>query len=150
MDRFIQSVFGHIANGRLGRGEFAVAYAVWCLILFAVLLGLSILVGVAEPFIAGDLEAVWDTVGQSVALSLLVALAVMIGTWGFGAMNLLAKRFRDIGLPGWLCALATMFFLAGAPTLVALHEAVGLMGLIVLALCVVPADVLRMGDDGIG
>ncbi len=96
---------GDVASGRLGRGRFILLWLisgiVLFLVLFAALLAFGLL-GTAMARIGGD-------PGQPLfidmaPLPLLVAMAVIVLGYLFANLNIVAKRARDIGLPGWLIA----------------------------------------------
>jgi uncharacterized membrane protein YhaH (DUF805 family) len=77
--------------------------------------------------------------GGAFAIVFIVLMAVL----RFAKLNIVAKRARDIGLPGWLTAIVT-FAVSGGASRMADHGAVGSIGLLlILIVALLPTDMLR-------
>ncbi|MDX1541003.1 MAG: DUF805 domain-containing protein [Geminicoccaceae bacterium] len=130
--------FGEIRDGRLAR----LPFLAWTILLMLIVIGFGLaigaMIGILQNLMGGDpaetqatLEALFTT-----------PFAIVLPVLGLGVLfvhyNLIAKRARDIGLPGWPTALAIALLtgLAGA----ALSEsALGLINAVLgLALILVP------------
>ena len=59
---------------------------------------------------------------------------------------MIAKRARDIGLPGWLAAIVTAALTGGAQKATGHAGGSGIGGLLVLILAFLPTDMLRRGS----
>lgn len=135
-------LFSEVGSGRLARLPF-LAYTMLLMLLVigaALLLGASF--GIAENMIGGEREAAQAELEGVFAGPLLIVLALV----GLGVLfvhyNLIAKRARDIGLPGWaaVAAIVVVTGLAGA----AFSESVagGVNALTGLALLLIPSGAL--------
>lgn len=135
--------FGEIRDGRLGR----MAFLAWTVLLALVVIGFGLLAGaslaVVQNLIGGDPRTSQALLEEVLAGPLVIALTLVGLVVLFAQYNLVAKRARDIGLPGWPTVLAVLLLtgLAGAT----LSEAViGLLnGVLGLALLLIPTDALR-------
>lgn len=93
--------FGELRTGRLRR----LAYLGWALALgvlgAVVVVGIGFTIGAAEQAVGGNVAQVQALLLQRYGLlSVIGAFAVVIGL-GFANLNIIAKRLRDMGLPGW-------------------------------------------------
>ncbi|WP_265530594.1 DUF805 domain-containing protein [Sphingomicrobium marinum] len=136
--RMISDYFGDWTKGTLGRGRFALLYA-----------GI-VVVGLAIVFIAfggmevGSREAAAKINAMGPAKSGLLMLLVV--AMQIAALNIIAKRGRDIGLPGLVTLLIFIALSFGA---VAFLGAIGaLLALaFVVALLVLPTGMLAKKAD---
>ena len=147
-----RAYLGGLTSGRLGRLAFL---GFWLLswVLFALYgLGLAFAIGLTEPLLfEGPLldraGAAQDFLAAHYGPLVLGALALFMLLFLFAQSNLVAKRIRDMGLPGWtvllLLALASgalAYLLPPGGALGRLENQVngGLNGLFVLALLLIP------------
>ena len=137
--------FGELRDGRLAR----LPFLAWTMVLMLIVLGFGLAIGAAigivQNTMGGDplhTEALLEELlATPFALLLpLIGLVVM-----FAQYNMVAKRARDIGLPGWLTVLGVLL-LTGIAGATLSESAIGLInGLVGLALLLVPSDALRRG-----
>ena len=155
-----KAFFGELGGGRLTRLQYLGYSVLLNLILFAIVIGVTLLAGGLEQ--AGDDPAAMqrqllERFG-AVGMSLMTVLFFLLL---FAGLNLMAKRLRDMGLPGWPGVLGVMIvslilamaFGGGAPAGGAMPPAMSLIQLAILAfLLLVPGNAFGGGrpKDGPG
>ncbi|WP_210394686.1 DUF805 domain-containing protein [Motiliproteus sediminis] len=143
--------FGEIKTGRLTRLRY-LGYSLLLLIIILLLtLLLGLVLGAVEQLVGGDIVTTQQRLADLFGLPALLVITLTGAAATFAGLNLMAKRARDIGLPGWisvaiLYALELMLsFAASANAGLAVH------GLALLALLVAPSNlVLRRRYAGYG
>ena len=143
----LQTIFGDIRNGRVSRLRFLVALLVLTAAGMAVMLALlwfSGAAGAAASLDAGAEE--FETVLEGLGGGWLFALAAAGLVLFFGQINLWAKRFRDIGLPGWWMVLILIGLGSVVSGMVSDQVSSGLNLAVLLALLLVPGGALG-GDN---
>ncbi|MEO1090146.1 MAG: DUF805 domain-containing protein [Pseudomonadota bacterium] len=122
----LRLLLGEPRNGRLGRSSFVRAL----LVLAAAAVAFAVVFGglfwMAEAL--SDVHVAWLerparflAIAAQAILFAVAGFAFLIGpAIGFGFLNVIAKRCRDIGLPGWpatlvACMLGTAFSLGAPP-----------------------------------
>jgi uncharacterized membrane protein YhaH (DUF805 family) len=136
----LKALFGDIAEGRLQRLQF-LGYWLFLVLLsfgFAIAVGLSI--GAAEQLIGGDLQQAQDKLREWLSLPFLAVFAVVGVLFLFAELNIVAKRVRDIGLPGWWMVLAIVVVTGGTSFAISGQAGNGLSTLIMAALLLIPSD----------
>ncbi len=135
----MHAIFFDITNGRLARLPY---FGHWLLlvalaVLAAIAVGLTF--GVTEHIIHVDFKGAHDKLGAGMLIPLIMCFAVIGFATMFGLLNLMAKRIRDIGLPGWPVVIGLTIVLA---LVSALSHGLGqaLHGVLFLALVFVPTD----------
>ena len=103
----LRDLLGNWAGARLGPQRFALLYGVF----IAGLIGFFILAGVLAMVTVGRSNASFHTVG-SFAGALFVGLLVLFA----GLFNIVVKRGRDIGVPGYVAGIGFLlvFVVGGA------------------------------------
>ncbi len=114
--------------------------------LIAVFFGLGFLVVVAislgEYLIGGDLPSVQTALLKVLGVPFLIVFGIFSIVLSFAYLNIMAKRARDIGLPGWITAIVAVG-LSGVGGQ-AMHRVRGGIGLlIILVLVLIPTDFAR-------
>ena len=132
-----------ISDGRLASVPFLVRWLVLLAVFFALLIGIGAAIGLTERIVGGDLKALrqklTSNLGGPLAISLLIAFLV----FAFANLNIIAKRARDVGLPGWLTAIV-IGALSGGATQVTGQAATGGLGLLLLLiLAFLPTNMIR-------
>jgi uncharacterized membrane protein YhaH (DUF805 family) len=97
----ITTYFGEIRNGRLLRLPYLGYSLLLQLLTFAVFMGIAFAIGVGEHLVGGDLEQAQMILQEKFSLPLLLLCAVLGALFAFANFNIMAKRIRDTGLPGW-------------------------------------------------
>ena len=96
-----RTYFGDLRTGRLTRLPF-LGYLLLLSVLFTLFgMGIAFGIGVAEYLIRGDLPAARDYLLEQVGLAAMLSLALFVLAVAIAKWNLITKRIRDMGLPGW-------------------------------------------------
>jgi len=139
----LEDYFAEIGSGRLKTSRFI---ALWLLLIgilisFALLLGASL--GIAERLVGGDIAEAQETLRRALPIPAVIGIVLFFVLFAFAKLNIIAKRARDIGLPGWLTAIiiATLSGAAALATKIGAAGGTGLLLLLILAF--VPSDALR-------
>ncbi|RAH98720.1 hypothetical protein DLJ53_24060 [Acuticoccus sediminis] len=141
----LKAYFGDLADGRIGRARFV---GLWLgLIGMALLAALAIVValGAAVHLAAGDLEEVEAAVVPAIGIPAIVVLTLAGFAFLFANLNIVAKRARDIGWPGWLVAVLYLVLSGGASQAgEGGHGGTAGLGLVMmLVLAIIPANLFR-------
>ncbi|WP_295586290.1 DUF805 domain-containing protein [uncultured Lamprocystis sp.] len=108
-----RAYFGGLRTGRLGRLPF-LGFLLLLSVLFVLYgLGIAFGVGLAEQLIRMDLSAAPGDLLEQIDVTALALLGPLFLVFGFAKANLLAKRIRDMGLPGWWTLLVIALAAAG-------------------------------------
>ena len=130
--------FGEIRDGRLARLQ----YLGYSILLAAIAFGIVILVvlaiGAGEHIIGGDLQQAQDKLRDWFSLPFMVLFGLAYLGLAFAGANIMAKRIRDIGLPGWWVVLAVMLLTGFSSTAGPEQIGSGLSTLIWIALLLIP------------
>jgi len=138
-------LFGDIYNGRLLR----LPYLGYSLLLVALMIGFGLAVvlaiGVGEHLIGGDLQQAQDKLREWFTLPAMILFGLVTVLFVFSGANIMAKRLRDTGLPGWWLVLA-ITVLTGAVSYVISNEvSSGLHTLIWVVLLLIPGNAFTRG-----
>ncbi len=141
----LKDYFGDVRIGRLETPRFVVLWVM--LVVFFVIVGLLLGagIGIAEHILGGDLATARASLRQQLAMPAVIAVAIGFILLAFAKLNIVAKRARDIGLPGWLTAIVIAGLVGGASQLAPGASAGGLGMLLLIVLAFVPTDALRRG-----
>ncbi len=154
--------FGEVASGRLKRLQYLGYSILLNLIVFAIVITAIMLVGGVEQA-SDDPMAMQRRLLERFGSVGMLAMSLLMFVFLFAGLNLMAKRLRDMGLPGWPGVLGLML-IAMLLALMLGGGAAGMgpgggmtMNLIQLAilafLLLVPSDAFGSGrgpDDGEG
>jgi len=157
-NRMFRAYFGDLRTGRLARLPF-LGFLLLLSVLFVLYgLGTAFGVGLVEQVIRIDLSAAPGGLLEQIdgaALALpgpLLLVLVLVLVFGFAKTNLLAKRIRDMGLPGWWTLLVIALAGAGLGSAmhasgVPLHESYAIhgmiSGLLALGLLLIPSGLFH-------
>lgn len=141
----IKALFGDIVSGRLARLPFLGHTLLLAALFIGFALSIGLLIGAGEQLIGGDLQQAQAKLAEWLSLPFMVVFGLAVALIAFAGANLEAKRFRDIGLPGWWSVLAVVVLMAIASVAVSPQASNALHWLIILALVLIPADSLAKG-----
>lgn len=102
----ISVLFKEIKTGQLRRMAFL---GYWVLLILASLgfvMALAFSIGIGEQLLGGDLAQAQDKLRGWFALPAMIAFMGFMLAVGFAQLNIVAKRIRHMGLPGWWTVLA--------------------------------------------
>ncbi len=137
----IQTLFLQGTDGRIGRLAF-IGYAVLLAFVGAVFeIGLSILVFGIDAVVNSDADITQFRPESAAQKAVMALYAAYVLVFLYCNLNLTAKRFRDIGLPGWTAAFG--FAVAGGVVFLLVSATAGLafITLVALSLLVIPGNV---------
>jgi uncharacterized membrane protein YhaH (DUF805 family) len=139
--------FGDITNGRLQR----LSYLGYSLLLTVALFGIGLVIvlaiGAGEHIIGGNLQQAQDKLRVWFTMPFFFAFGLASFLFLFAAVNIMAKRIRDIGLPGWWMVLA-IFVLEGIASYTIEEQAgSGMHTLVWLALLLIPTGFCQKQPD---
>ncbi len=143
-----RAFLGGLTTGRLARLPFLGFWLLLWILFMLYGLGIAFGMGLAEPLIFDDLATAQSYLLGQVAPALLVSFRLFCLLFVCAQFNLVAKRIRDMGLPGWSVLLLIALLSAGLGY--ALPPSLELMrlenqvngtfnGILVLALLLIPS-----------
>ena len=141
----LKRLFGEITDGRLRR----LPYLGYSVLLAALSLGfaiaLGLMIGAGEQLIGGDLQQAQAKLAEWFTLPFMVVFGLVVALFAFAGANIMAKRIRDIGLPGWWSVLAIVVLTGVVSVAISAQASNGLYLLITLTLLLVPTGVFAKG-----
>lgn len=138
--------FSNLTSGRLAPVPFLIRWLILIVLLFAIGIGVAAAIGSVERIFGGDLPAFQNTLIELFGLPFVMVLAGLIAAFAFASLNIIAKRARDAGLPGWSMAILVAMLMAAAPKISNLPAINSLGPLLVLVLALLPTDQFRKSD----
>ena len=142
----LKALFGDIHHGRLKRLQ----YVGYSLLLSLLMIGFGFAVvaaiGLGEDFIGGDLQQVQDMLRERLTLPYMIVFAVATLLFMFTGANIMSKRIRDIGLPGWWSVLALLVLFTALSYAVSDQISSILQSLVWLLLSLIPGDSVASGS----
>jgi uncharacterized membrane protein YhaH (DUF805 family) len=136
----LTTLFGDLASGRLKRLPY-LGYTLLLILAGTVFIFvLASTLGGFEDLYGGDFEQTRKAIRDRITLPALFAFVTAMVLMGFASFNLLAKRLRDTGLPGWKSVLAMTVAALLLTIFVSQRFNDILQALISLALFVIPSD----------
>jgi len=97
----INTLFKDIKNGRLLRLQYLGYSILICLIVIIFLASLVFAIGLGEHLLSGNFQEVQNQIQEWFTLPFLIIFVLFIVVLLFMSANIMSKRIRDIGLPGW-------------------------------------------------
>ena len=141
----IKALLGNVKTGRLMRLQ----YLGYSLLVYLLMLGFVFVVilaiGAGEHIIGGDLQHAQDKLREMFTLPAMIVFAVIMPLFLFMVANIMAKRIRDIGLPGWWSVLAIIVITGIVSYMVSNEVSNGLSTLIWVVLLLVPSNAQAKG-----
>lgn len=101
---------------------------------------LVVFLGGAATLTGADLQETQTRIGEHLGPVGVPLLAILGLGFGFAALNLQAKRLRDMGLPGWLTLAGIVLLEVGLSLAIAPQIGSVVNGIIWLALLLVPSN----------
>ena len=134
--------FGNFSNGRLLRLPYLGYSLLLMALLVAFIFGTILIMGAAENMMGGDLGNAQSVLMENLGIPYMIILGIVVISIIVASLNLMAKRVRDIGLPGWIVVLAFIVISALISRYVSNSASNGFSTLVGLALLFVPSDTL--------
>jgi len=141
----IKALFGEVKTGRLMRLQYLGYSVLLSLLMFGFGLAVVMVIGVGEHIAGGDLQQVQDQLREQLTLPVILVMAVVMPLFLFIGVNIMAKRIRDIGLPGWWTVLA-IFIVSGVVSYMVSDNAGSIVNTLAwVAVVLVPSNALAKG-----
>ncbi len=132
--------FGEIKTGRLQRLPFLGYSLVLQLLFFGFILAVGVAIGAGEHLIGGDLQQTQKMLAEWFSLPFIIIFGIFMLLVGFAGLNVVAKRIRDAGLPGWWALLAIFILEILVSVIISQDTSAGLHMLFVVVLLFIPSD----------
>jgi uncharacterized membrane protein YhaH (DUF805 family) len=136
----LTTFFGDITNGRLQRLPFLGYLLLVILLFFGFVFAVIFAMGAGEKLIGGDLQQAQATLAQTLGIPFVIIFAVFMAVVLFVQANLMAKRIRDMGLPGWWVVLVLVIVSGVLGSMVSEQAGGGFHTLVYLILLLVPSN----------
>ena len=134
-------LIGDIKNGRLLRLQY-LGYALFLILLFSLFaFGTILAIGAGEHILGGDLQQAQAQLQEWFSLPFLLIFIVFMAVLSFMSLNIMAKRIRDMGLPGWWMVLILFVLESVVSYFISQQVSSGLHTLIWILLVLIPSDV---------
>ena len=141
----IKALFGEVKTGRLMRLQYLGYSLLLSLLMFGFGLAVVMAIGVGEHIAGGDLQQVQDQLREQLTLPAMLVMAVVMPLFLFIGVNIMAKRIRDIGLPGWWTVLA-IFVISGVVSFMVSENAGNIVNTLAwVAAVLLPGNALAKG-----
>jgi uncharacterized membrane protein YhaH (DUF805 family) len=141
-----KALFGEVKIGRLMRLPYLGYSVLLSLLMFGFGLAVVMAIGAGEHIIGGDLQQAQDRLREMFTLPAMLVFAVVMPLFVFIGANIMAKRIRDIGLPGWWMVLAIFVISAVVSYMISDEVSSGLNTLIWVVILLVPSNALAKGS----
>ena len=134
-------LIGDIKNGRLLRLQY-LGYSLFLILLFSLFVfGTVLAIGAGEHIIlGGDLQQAQAQLQKWFTLPFIVVFAVFMAVLSFMSLNIMAKRIRDMGLPGWWIVLILLILEGVVSYFISQQASSGLHTLTWILLVLIPSD----------
>jgi uncharacterized membrane protein YhaH (DUF805 family) len=141
----IKALFGEVKTGRLMRLQYLGYSVLLSLLMFCFGIAVVMAIGVGEHIAGGDLQQVQDQLLEQLTLPVMLVMAVVMPLFLFIGVNIMAKRIRDIGLPGWWTVLA-VFIVSGVVSYLVSDNAGSIVNTLAwVAVVLLPGNALAKG-----
>ena len=97
----LKKLFGEVKTGRLNRLAFLGYWVLLTAFMIAMGFAIVLAIGAGEMLIGGDLAEAQETLRKWFTAPTVIVVGLVSMVTLFGHLNIIAKRVRDIGLPGW-------------------------------------------------
>ncbi|MCF6320697.1 MAG: DUF805 domain-containing protein [Rhizobiaceae bacterium] len=139
----IRIYFSEFTTGKLRRLPYLGYALLLSVIFFAFGLATVAAIAGAEAIVGGDLMAAQDTIRKSLAMPYLIILAAFVLALFIAGMNIAAKRFSDMGLPGWVVVVGVIIVSFVISRYISQNVSGLFSTLVVAALLFIPSNALK-------
>ena len=139
----LKILFGDIKHGRLTRLPYFIYSLVFNLVVIGIGVGVVLSIGAGEQLISGDTELAQQKILSMLSGPFLLVFLVVTVLLVFSWYNLMAKRLRDIGLPGWWSVLVIVILESVISLNISGHASSGLHTLIWVVLLFIPSNTFQ-------
>ena len=99
--------------------------------------------GVAEHMIGGDLTAAQNVLREKLARPAILGVIAAAVTFHFTNLNIIAKRARDVRLPGWITAIVIAGLSGSATQVMENSGSIGIGGILLVVLALLPSGMIK-------
>ena len=139
-------LFGDISNGRLMRLPYLGYSLLIDLLVIGFVIAVILTIGAGEQTIGGNLQQAQDMLREWFTLPFFIVFGLFMLLFVYAGFNIMAKRIRDIGLPGWWVLLA-IIVLESVVTYTVSQQAGGNSHiLITVVLLLIPSNTFAKGE----
>lgn len=135
----VEIYFKNFMDGRLARLQYLGYSLLLTAIAFGIIIVLVFAMGAGEHLLGGDLTQAQDKLRGWFALPTVVLFSLGYLVLIVAGANIMAKRIRDMGLPGWWVVVAISLLVGGSTTASSEQAGGGLMTIIWIALLLIPS-----------
>lgn len=139
----LKDYFQEIKTGKLGRKRFIILWIMMFVIMIVAMIGVGVSFGVAEHIVGGDLAAAQDKLRGAFAIPAIIIFALVVIAFIFANLNIVAKRARDVGLPGWISSIVITLLSGGGHQVAGSGGGGGIGALLLLILAFIPTNQFR-------
>ena len=139
-------LFGEVTKGRLMRLQYLGYSLLLVFLMIAFVAAVILAIGAGEHLIGGDLKLAQNKLREWFTLPFIVIFGLVSASLVFGGVNMMAKRIRDIGLPGWWMVLAITVLECILSYAVSKQAGSGLYPLILVVLMLIPTNAIKGGQ----
>ena len=142
-------LFGDISNGRLMRLPYLGYSLLIDLLVIGFVIAVILTIGAGEQTIGGNLQQAQDMLREWFTLPFFIVFGLFMLLFVYAGFNIMAKRIRDIGLPGWWVLLA-IIVLESVVTYTVSQKAGGNSHiLITVVLLLIPSNTFINGETSV-
>ncbi|MEM6495620.1 MAG: DUF805 domain-containing protein [Pseudomonadota bacterium] len=142
----MRDYFLEIFDGRLRPIPFLVRWLALIVLMFGLAIGTGAAIGLTERIVGGDLQALQQELLSSLGGPVVIAVLIAFLAFAFANLNIIAKRARDVGLPGWITAVLIAALSGGASQATGEPTTGGLGLILLIVLALMPTDMMRKGS----
>ncbi|MEM8841998.1 MAG: DUF805 domain-containing protein [Pseudomonadota bacterium] len=139
----LKDYFGDFATGRVKSAQFIALWLVLfvAFVVFMVLIGFGI--GIAEQMLGGSVLDAQLALRTNIDAPTVIVIFSICCAFMVAKLNIIAKRFRDTGLPGWLTTVIFAGLLSGSTHVVGETTTGSVSLILLLILAFIPTDAFR-------
>ena len=138
-------LLGDTRGGRLVRLPYLGYSLLLVLLMAGFVFTIIIAIGAGEHVIGGDLQQAQDKLRAWFTLPFFIVFGLFFMLILFAGLNIMAKRIRDIGLPGWWGVLIIAVATGVVSVVISDQASSGLHTLIWIALLLIPTNAFNRG-----
>jgi len=131
---------GDIKTGRLLRIQYLGYSLALFLLVFVFMMLIVLAIGVGEHILGGDLQEAQAQLREWFTFPFMIVFGLFMLVMSFMSFNIMAKRIRDIGLPGWWVILLLVILESVISYSISQQASSGLHTLSWILLVLIPTD----------
>jgi len=138
--KMIKTYFREFTSGRLQRLPFLGYGLLLSVLFFAFMFSSIAMIAGIEHAMGGNFLAAQENIRRTLTLPYLIILAVFMAVLMVAGLNLMAKRARDTGLPGWVFVVVLLVVTALVSWLISPRASQFISTIATLGLLFIPGD----------